>query len=137
MLSLKCDRPLLCFYVNSPSCFQQWSLNYDIRFPNPSIDSTFGFWNVGLGLCIFPNFSQCIKEMGNLDFWKDLNAFPNFPQFTKKNRFLSPCLHIWSNGEGSLLRRWHVAPERSQFMIKVASSFQEKMLIFRAVAALK
>ena len=54
----------ILFYVNSPSYFQ-WSLDLDISFPNSSIDSTLGFWNLGLGLCILPSFSQFIKEMGN------------------------------------------------------------------------
>ena len=60
ILSLKCDHPLLCKFSILFSTVKQWS----------TIDSTLGFWNVGLGLRIFPSFSQFIKEMGNWDFWK-------------------------------------------------------------------
>ena len=66
MLSLKCDHPLLCEF---PVLFSAAKLKLG-HFPNSSIDSIFGFWNVGLGLCIFPSFSQFIKEMGNWDFGK-------------------------------------------------------------------
>ena len=59
ILSLKCDHPLLC--------------EFSILFSTVKLKlghSTLGFWNVGLGLCIFPSFSQFIREVGNWDFWK-------------------------------------------------------------------
>ena len=65
------------------------------------------------------------KRDGKLGFLKSLDCISKFsPIHWKvwKLRFLSPCLHICSNGkaEGGLSVRWHVASERSQFMIKLA-----------------
>ena len=110
MLSLKCDHP---FYMNYSSYFQQWSLNYDITVPNSSIGSKFGFWNVSLGLCIFPNFSQFIKRVKIEIFEK---AWLHFQIFS--NSLKSLKIEILSNGEDGLSVR-HVASERSKFMIKL------------------
>ena len=75
----------MLFYVNSPSYFQQWILNSDISFPKLSVDLTFGFWIVGLGLCVFPSFFQFTKECEIEIFEKrSWTAFQNIPQFTKK-----------------------------------------------------
>ena len=49
-----------------------------MAFPNSSINSKFGFWNVALGLFILSNFSQFTKELENSDL-------------------KSPCFHILSN----------------------------------------
>ena len=67
ILSLKCDHPLLCEFS---ILFWTVKLKLDINFLNSSIDSTLGFWNVGLGLCVFSSFSQFIKGMRNWDYWK-------------------------------------------------------------------
>ena len=70
----------ILFYVNSPSYFQQRSVDLDISFPNSSVDSTFEFWNVGLGLCIFPSFSRFIKrwEIGIFENLRlHFQIFPN------------------------------------------------------------
>ena len=66
ILSLKCDHPLLCEFL---ILFSTEKIKLGHKF-SQLIDSTFGFWNISLGLRIFPSFSQFIKEMGNWDFWK-------------------------------------------------------------------
>ena len=70
-------------------------------FPNSSIDSKFGFWNVGLGLYILPSFSQFMKEIEHCDFLIAYAALWNFSQFTKKFEnwdFWSPltliCIYV-------------------------------------------
>ena len=52
----------MLFYVNSPFYFQQEGLK--ITFPS----TKFGFFNVALGLCIFSNLSQFMKETENWKF---------------------------------------------------------------------
>ena len=37
----------ILFYVNYPSCFQQWNWDWNIIFPNSSIDAKLRFLNVG------------------------------------------------------------------------------------------
>ena len=66
ILSLKCDHPLLCEF---PILFSTEKIKLGHKF-SQLIDSIFRFWNISLGLRIFPSFSQFIKEMGNWDFWK-------------------------------------------------------------------
>ena len=71
------------------------------------------------------------KRDGKLGFLKSLDCISKSSSIhwkVWKLRFLSLCLHIWSNGEGVLSVRWHVASERSQCMIKLAV-FKKKMLI--------
>ena len=63
MLSLKCEHSF--FNVKSPF-FSTVTLY--IQLPNSSIDSKFGFSNVGLGLCILTGFTQFMKEMENWGF---------------------------------------------------------------------
>ena len=75
--SLKCDHPFLCKF---PILFST------VRFKLAYILSQFihrskcVFWNVGLGLCILPSFSQFIKVV-DCDFWKasrlHYQIFPN------------------------------------------------------------
>ena len=51
------------FYINYLSYFQQWNLDKDIIFPNSSIDSKLGFFNVALAGLL--NFFQFMKKTKN------------------------------------------------------------------------
>ena len=59
MLILKCDHPFLCEF---PVLFSTMKLKLGNNF---SHFIKFGFWNVGLGLCILPSFFKFTKEMEN------------------------------------------------------------------------
>ena len=67
ILSLKCDHPLLCEFS---ILFSTVKLKLGHKFSQLINRFNIGIWNVGLGLCIFPSFSQFIKEIGTWDFWK-------------------------------------------------------------------
>ena len=75
MLSLKCDHPLLYEF---PILFSPVKLKLGHKFSHSSKDSTFGFWSVGMGLCIFLRFSQFIKEIGKLELFKSLDYIFKF-----------------------------------------------------------
>ena len=66
MLCLKCDHPFLCEF---PIFFSTVKLKLGHKFSLliHRFNIGIGFWNVGLELCIFPSFSQFIKEMGDWD----------------------------------------------------------------------
>ena len=100
ILSFKCDHPLLCEFS---ILFSTVKLKLGHKF-----SQLIHRFNIGILKC----------RSGTVYISKF------FPIYWKvcKLRFLSPCLHIWSNGEaeGGLSVRWHVASERSQFTIKLA-----------------
>ena len=121
-LSLKCDHPVLCEFsilfstleLKLGHKFSQLSHGFNIE--------TLKYWS---GAVYISKFFPIHKRNGELEFLKGLDCISKFsPIHWKvwKLRFLSPCLHIWSNGEadGGLSVRWHVASERSQFMINLA-----------------
>ena len=79
MSSLKYSHSLLCEF---PMLFSRGNLKLWHKFSQ--LIHRFNIWILKCwsGLCIFPSFSQFIKEMGNWDFWKSVIAFPDFSQFT-------------------------------------------------------
>ena len=83
---MKFEMWLALFYVNSLH-FQQWNWNWNIGSVNSSLDSKFGFLNVGLELylTLFPNSPKDWK----LGFFKVARAgLFNLFQFMKENEIL-------------------------------------------------
>ena len=66
MSSLKCGHSFFMWIPHLISTVQP-RLRY--KFSQLSIDSNFGFSNVGFGQSILPIFSQFMKGMQNLDIW--------------------------------------------------------------------
>ena len=121
-LSLKCHHPLLCGFS---ILFSTVKLQLGHKFSQPIRRFNTGILKCWSGDVYISKFIPIHKRDGKLGFLKSLDCISKFsPIHWKvwKLRFLSPCLHIWSNDEavGSLSVRWHVASERSQFMIKLA-----------------
>ena len=120
ILSLKCDHPLLCEFSILLSTVK---LKLGNKFSQLINRLNIGILKCWSGAVYISKFFPIHKRDGKLGFLKSLDCISKFsPIHWKvwKLRFLSPCLHIWSNGEGGLSVRWHVASERSQFMIKLA-----------------
>ena len=123
MLSLKCDPPLLCEF---PIFFSTAKLKLGHKFSQ--LIHRFNIWifKCWSGAVLISKFFPIHKRDGKLEFLETLDCISKFSSIHHwkvwKLRFLSPCLHIWSKGEaeGGLSVRWHVASERSQFMIKLA-----------------
>ena len=120
ILSLKCDHPLLREFS---ILFSTVKLKLGHKFSQLIHRFNIGILKCWSGAVYISKFFPIHKRDGKLGFLKSLDCISKFsPIHWKvwKLRFLSPCLHIWSNGEGGLSVRWHVASERSQFMIKLA-----------------
>ena len=121
IFSLKCDHPLLC---ELSIWFSTVKLKLGHTFSQLIHRINIGILKCWSGAVHMSKFFSINKRDGKLEFLKSLDCISKFsPTHWKvwKLRFLSPCLHVWSNGEadGSLSVRWHVALERSQFMIKL------------------
>ena len=105
---MKCDHPLLCEF---PILFSRKKVKLGHKFSQ--LIHKFNIWILKWwpGAVHISKFFSIHKEMWNWDFWKAQIAFPNFPNSLKvwKLKFLSLYLHIWSNSEGCLSVRWHVA----------------------------
>ena len=106
-LSLKCDHPVLCEF---PILFSTGQVKLGQKFSQ--LIHKFNIWIliVGLGLCVFPSFSQFIKrwEIGIFEkFRSHFQIFPNSLKSLKTEIFFP----IWSNGEGGISVRGHVASE--------------------------
>ena len=119
MLSLKCDHPLLCEF---PILFSTVKLKLGHKLSQ--LIQRFNIWILKRwsGTVYISKFFSIHKRDGKLGFLKICDCISRFfPIHLKvwKLRFLSSCLNIWPNGEGGFSVRWHVASERSQFMIKV------------------
>ena len=122
ILSLKCDHPLLCEFSIS---FSTMKLKLGHKFSQLIHRFNIGISKCWSGAVYISKFFPIHKRDGKLRFLKILDCISKYsPIHWKvwKLWFLSPCLHIWSNGEaeGVLSKRWHVASERSQYMIKLA-----------------
>ena len=102
MLSLKCDHPLLCEF---PILFSTVKLKLGHKLSQ--LIQRFNIWILKCwsGTVYISKFFSIHKRDGKLGFLKSLDCISKFsPIHWKvwKLRFLSPCLHIWSNGEGGL-----------------------------------
>ena len=120
ILSLKCYHPLLCEFS---ILFSTGKLKLGHKFSQLIHRFNIGILKCWSGAVYISKFFPIHKRDGKLGFLKSLDCISKFsPIHWKvwKLRFLSPCLHIWLNGEGCFSVRWHVASERSQFMIKLA-----------------
>ena len=122
ILSLKCDHLLLCEFS---ILFSTVKLKLRHKFSQLIHRFNICILKCWSGAVYISKFFPIHKRDGKLGFLKSLDCISKFsPIHWKvwKLRFLSPCLHICSNGkaEGGLSVRWHVASERSQFMIKLA-----------------
>ena len=122
MLSLKCDHPLLFKFL---ILFSTVKLKLGDKFSQLIDRFSIGILIYWSGAVHISKFFPIHKRDEKLGFLENLDCFSKFsPIHWKvwKLRYLSPCLHIWSNGEaeGALSVWWHVASERSQFMIKLA-----------------
>ena len=121
ILSFKCDHPLLSEFS---ILFSTVKLKLGHKFPQ-----LIHRFNIGILKCwsetvYISKFFPVHKTDGKLGFLKSLDCISKLSPIhwkVLKLRFLSPCLHIWSNGEAEdgLSVRWHVASERRQFMIKL------------------
>ena len=129
MLSLKCDHPLLCEF---PILFSTVKLKLGHKFSQLIHRFNIGILKCWSGTVYISKFFPIQKRDGKLGFWKLRLHFQIFPNSLKslELRFLSPYLHIRSNGEaeGGLSVRWHVVSDGSQFMIKLAV-FKKKCYI--------
>ena len=122
ILSLICDHPLLCEFS---ILFSTVKLQLGHKFSQLIHRFSIGILKCWSATVYISKFFPIHKRDGKLEFLKSLDCFFKFPPIhwkVWKLRFLSPYLHIWSNGEaeGGLSVRWHLASERSQFMIKLA-----------------
>ena len=122
MLSLKYDHPLLCEF---PILFSTVKVKLGHKFYQLIHRFNTGILKCWTRAVYISKFFPILTRDGKLGFFKSLDCIPKFsPIHWKawKLRFLSPCCHIWSNGEaeGGPSVRWHVASERSQFMVKLA-----------------
>ena len=111
MLSLKCDDPLFC---ELSIVFSMVKLKLGHKFSQLIHRFNIGILKCWSGAVPISTFFPIHKRNGKLGFLKSLHCIPKFsPIHWKvwKLRFLSPCLHIWSNSEGGLSVRWHVASE--------------------------
>ena len=92
ILSLKCDHPFLCEFS---ILFSTVKLKLGHKFPQLIYRSNIGILKCWSGAVWF------IKEMRIAIFEKPRLYFQMFPNSLKsfKIEILSPCLHIWSNGE--------------------------------------
>ena len=122
ILSLICDHPLLCEFS---ILFSTVKLQLGHKFSQLIHRFSIGILKCWSATVYISKFFPIHKRDGKLEFLKSLDCIFKFPPIhwkVWKLRFLSPYLHIWSNGEaeGGLSVRWHLASERSQFMIKLA-----------------
>ena len=112
MLSLKCDHPLLCEF---PILFSTVKLKLGHKLSQ--LIQRFNIWILKCwsGTVYISKFFSIHKRDGKLGFLKSLDCISKFsPIHWKvwKLRFLSPCLHIWSNGEGGLWVRCRAVEKR-------------------------
>ena len=98
MLSLKCDDPLFCEFS---IVFSIVKLKLGRKF-----SQLIHRFNIGIFKCLseavyISKFFPIHKSDGKLVFLKSIDCIPKFFLIHWKFwnlRFLSPCLHIWSNG---------------------------------------
>ena len=122
ILSLKCDHPLLSEFS---ILFWTVKLKLEHKFFQLIYRFNIGILKCWSGAVYISKFFPIHKRDRNLGFLKSLDCISKFSPIhwkVRNLRFLSPCLLIWSNGEAEcgLSVRWHVASERSKFMIKLA-----------------
>ena len=121
-LSLIYDHPLLREFS---ILFSTVQLKLEHKFSQLIYIFNIGVLKCWSGAVYISKFFPIQKRDEKMGFLKSLDCISKFSPIQWKLwklRFLSPCLHIWSNGEAEddLSVRWHGASERSQFMIKLA-----------------
>ena len=122
------------FYINKPSHFQQWNLNWDLAFPNSSIDSKLEFLSVVLG-CI-STVSQFTKRFWDfrISLWLD-----NLFQFRGKKDITSNCSqfskelekwHFWGLLDFIFFRFWEWSFRHSKFVGEKGTQIKIKLPLF-------
>ena len=99
ILSLKCDHPLLCEFS---ILFSTVKLKLGHKFSQ--LIHRFNIWILKCwsGAVYISKFFPIHKRDGKLGFFKSVDCISKFSWIhwkVRKLRFLSPWLHIWSNGE--------------------------------------
>ena len=99
ILSLECDHPLLCEFS---ILFSTVKLKLGHKFYQLIHRFNIGIMKCWTGAVYISKFFPILTRDGKLGFFKSLDCISKFSSIhwkASKLRFLSPCCHIWSNGE--------------------------------------